>query len=319
MRRIERLINLIAALLEAPSPMTADDIRARIAGYDQGSQDAFRRMFERDKEALRAMGIPIETIQVDPLGADVEGYIIPKTRYYLPQLDLEPDELAALRIAAEAILGAAEAAHAGLMKLTVDAETAPVDGPRIVWGTDLASEQPLLASLYSALLDRRAISFSYQSAGSDQPTTRALEPYALLHQRGHWYVVGRDRDRDAPRAFKVSRIDAPVRALSGSYDIPEGFNASAHLGGEPWEVGQEVAATAVVRFSPRLRWWADQNLPDAHRREAPGGALDVEMPVSNVDALVSWAIGFGEEVEIVEPVDARRALVAHLATFAESL
>jgi proteasome accessory factor B len=318
MRRIERLINLIAALLEAPTPMTADDIRARIAGYEQDSRDAFRRTFERDKEALRAMGIPIETTQMDPLGVDTEGYIIPKARYYLPQLDLEPDELAALRIAAEAILGAADAAHAGLMKLTVDAETAPIDGPRIVWGADLASEQPLLASLYAALLDRKPVTFSYQAAGSDTRATRTVEPYGLLHRRGHWYVVGRDRDRDAIRAFKLSRITAPVRPATSSYDIPDGFDANEHLAGEPWEVGPEQAGTAVVRFSPKLRWWADQNLPNAHAREATNGALDVEMPLSNVDALVSWAIGFDDEVEIIEPEVARRALVARLAPFAEA-
>jgi proteasome accessory factor B len=318
MRRIERLINLIAALLEAPSPMTADDIRERIAGYDQDSRDAFRRTFERDKEALRAMGIPIETTQVDPLGMDTDGYIIPKARYYLPQLDLEPDELAALRIAAEAILGGTEAAHAGLMKLTVDAETAPTDGPRIVWGADLASEQPLLASLYSALLDLKPVTFSYQTAGSDVATARTVEPYGLLHRRGHWYVVGRDPDRDAIRAFKVSRIRAPVRPAGGAYDIPAGFDANAHLAGEPWEVGPDQSTSAVVRFSPKLRWWADQNLPDAHRRETSDGALDVEMPVSNVDALVSWAIGFGDEVEIIEPAEARRALVARLSAVAEA-
>lgn len=318
MRRIERLINLIAALLESPVPMTADDIRERIAGYDQEGREAFRRTFERDKEALRAMGIPIETTQIDPLGVDAEGYIIQKARYYLPQLDLEPDELAALRIAADAILDAAEAAHAGLMKLTVDAESAPVDGPRVVWGADLASEQPLLGSLYSALLDRRPLSFMYQAAGSDVPGVRSVETFGLLHRRGHWYVVGRDRDRDGIRAFKVSRIKAPVRSMPGTYDVPEGFDANAHLGGEPWEVGSGQAATAVVRFSQKFRWWADQNLPDVRRRESPGGAVDVELPVSNVDALVSWTIGFGEEVEIIEPASARRALVDRMTGFAEA-
>lgn len=318
MRRIERLINLIAALLEAPVPMTADDIRERIAGYDQESREAFRRTFERDKEALRAMGIPIETTRIDPLGIDAEGYIIHKARYYLPQLDLEPDELAALRVAADAILDAAEAAHAGLMKLTVDAESAPVDGPRIVWGADLASEQPLLGSLYSALLDGRPVSFMYQAAGSDHPVARSVDTYGLLHRRGHWYVVGRDRDRDGIRAFKVSRIQAPIRSVPGTYEVPEGFDANAHLGGEPWEVGSGQAATAVVRFSQRFRWWADQNLPDAPRRESPGGAVDVELPVSNVDALVSWTIGFGEDVEIIEPASARRALVDRMTAFAEA-
>jgi proteasome accessory factor B len=316
MRRIERLINLIAALLETATPMTANDIHDRIAGYEQDGREAFRRTFERDKEALRAMGIPIETVRVDPLGVDTEGYIIRKQRYYLPQLDLEPDELAALRIAAEAILGSAEAAHAGFMKLAADTDAAPAEGPRIVWGTDLASEQPLLASLYSALLERRAVTFAYRAAGTDKGSTRRVEPYALIHRRGHWYLVGRDRDRDAVRAFKVSRVAPPIRAAPGRYELPEGFDANEHLAAEPWEVGGDGVATAVVRFSPKLRWWADQNLPTARTREAPEGALDVEMPVSNVDALVSWAIGFGAEVEILEPASARRALVDRLAPLA---
>src|SRR3712207_319748 len=129
MRRIERLINLIAALLETSQPMTADEIRREIAGYDSESLDAFRRAFERDKADLRAMGIPIEMRPVDSL-SDVEGYVIPKSLYYLPQLDLEPDELAALRLAAESILGGGDVAESGLMKLSVDAATESWSGPR---------------------------------------------------------------------------------------------------------------------------------------------------------------------------------------------
>src|ERR671915_2476953 len=91
MRRVERLINLIAALLEAPRPMTADEIREQIAGYEGLSRTAFRRNFERDKETLRAMGIPLELRQLDPFGIDPDGYTIPKDRYYLPELDLEAD------------------------------------------------------------------------------------------------------------------------------------------------------------------------------------------------------------------------------------
>src|SRR5688572_29113300 len=89
MRRIERLINLIAALLETSRPMTAEEVRRDIAGYDQANFDSFRRAFERDKESLRAMGIPLETRPVSPdaFSDHVEGYIIPKERYYLPELD----------------------------------------------------------------------------------------------------------------------------------------------------------------------------------------------------------------------------------------
>lgn len=313
-RRIERLVNLIAALLETRRPMPAADIRARIAGYDQDNHEAFRRAFERDKEALRAMGIPVELRPLDEgLGEAAEGYIIPKERYYLPDLELAPDELAALRIAAETVLGAADAAEAGLMKLTLDSPDAPSEGPRLVWGTDLAAEQPLLAPLYSALFERHPVAFDYVRAGEDLRGRREVEPYRLLHRRGHWYVVGRDRDRDAVRAFKLSRIQAPVDPLDGTYDVPEDFDAAEHLG-EGWEIGSEPT-TAVVRFDADMRWWAERNLTEGTRTERPGGALDVEMPVSNIDALVSWALGFGDRIEIRAPEEARRRLVAHLEPF----
>lgn len=311
MRRIERLINLIAALLETSRPMTADEIRTQIAGYESESLEAFRRSFERDKADLRAMGIPIELRPVDPL-ADVEGYVIPKSLYYLPQLDLEPDELAALRLAAESVLGGGEVAESGLMKLSVDAAAESWGGPRVVWGADLAAEQPALAVLYPALLERRAVSFRYRSATAEQGRERRVDAYGLVHRRGNWYVVGRDRELDEIRSFKVARIEGEPRLVEDRYDVPAGFRADDHVSGEAWELG-DIAASATVRFDPEVRWWAEQNHPDAPRRERPGGALDVELQVSNLDALVSWAIGLGPAVEILEPPSARAAVLDHLA------
>lgn len=313
MRRIERLINLIAALLETSQPMTADEIRREIAGYDSDSLDAFRRAFERDKADLRAMGIPIEVRPVEPL-SEVEGYVIPKSLYYLPQLDLEPDELAALRLAAESVLGGGEVAESGLMKLSVDAATESWSGPRVVWGADLAAEQPALATIYPALLERRSVAFGYRSGGAAEAREREIDPYGLVHRRGNWYVVGRDRSIDDVRVFKVARIEDAPRMLDHTYEVPDGFRAEDHVAGEAWELG-DAPATATVRFDPEVRWWAEQNHPDAPRRELPGGAVDVELQVSNVDALVAWAIGLGPGVEIVEPGPARAAVLEHLAPY----
>lgn len=313
MRRIERLINLIAALLETPRPMTADEIRTSIAGYDQPSYEAFRRSFERDKEALRAMGIPLEVVPADPLSERaVDGYVIPKDRYYLPQLDLEPDELAALQIAAQALPGAGDAAGAGVLKLSLQGDDGPAPGPRVAWGADVAAEQPLLAPLYAALLERRRVSFRYRR-GSGEVATRTVEPYGIVHRRGNWYLVGRDLERDAVRSFRVSRIEGGVRRDEGGYEVPAGFDSSAYVGDEAWETGPDEPSTALVRFDATLRWWAEQNLAGRPRRDAPGGALDVELPVANVDALVSWVVGFGGAVEIVEPTAARRRVVEHVA------
>lgn len=313
MRRIERLINLIAALLETSAPMTADEIRQQIAGYDSDSLDAFRRAFERDKADLRAMGIPIELRPIDAL-SDVEGYVIPKSQYYLPQLDLEPDELAALRLAAGSVLGGGDVAESGLMKLSVDAASESWSGPRVVWGADLAAEQPALAAIYPALLERKAVAFGYRSGGAAETREREVDPYGLVHRRGNWYVVGRDRSIDEIRVFKVARIEGAPRQLDHEYEVPEGFRADEHVAGEAWELG-DAPATATVRFDREVRWWAEQNHPDAPRRERPGGAVDVELQVSNVDALVAWAIGLGPGVEIVEPASARAAVLAHLAPF----
>ena len=318
MRRIERLINLIAALLDSPRPMTADEIREQIAGYQGTSQSAFRRNFERDKETLRAMGIPLELRTLDPFGVDPDGYTIPKDRYYLPELDVEPDELAALRIAADAILGSNEIAEAGLMKLAAESDGLPAAGPRIAWAADLAAEQPLLAAVYTAVAERETIRFAYRASGQDEARDRTVEPYSLVHRRGHWYIVGRDIDRDAVRAFKVERVAGSITPTGGTYSVPESFDAAAHLGGEAWEVGPDEPEPATVRFSPGMRWWAEQNLHGSAQREAPGGGLDVDLPVSNLDALISWVIGFAGEVQIVTPESARDQMRAHLRKWAGS-
>src|SRR5688500_12259134 len=230
MRRIERLINLIAALLEAESPMTAEQIRERISGYDSAdNHEAFRRAFERDKADLKQMGIPVETRQMDSFGDTPPGYIIPKSSYYLPELDLEPDEVAALRIAASAVLGVEEEAGTGVLKLSMGAIDETSSGARLAWNADVAASQPLLAPLYSAVAERVPVTFGYQPAGTDEPSTRTVRPYALVHRKGHWYLVGHDERSDDTRTFKVARITGDPKRGDGSYEIPEDFSADTHV------------------------------------------------------------------------------------------
>ena len=317
MRRIERLINLIAALLETSRPLSAEEIRSQIAGYDQPSDDAFRRSFERDKEALRAMGIPLEIRQTDMWSDQRDGYIIPKGKYYLPQLDLEPDELAALKIAAESVLGGGEDAELGWLKLSVDSPEAAASGPRLVWGADVAAQGAPLSALYAALQDRTAVTFEYGSHRSGETSRRVVETYGVVHRRGHWYAVGKDTGDDVVKAFKLSRISSAVTSAGSNYVIPDGVDASDHLREEAWEIGSDEPTVAVVRFSDKMRWWADQNLAGAIKREGPDGALDVEFSVVNLSALISWAIEFGGDLEIVSPEAARQQLLGHLAPLLE--
>ena len=295
--------------------MTAEEIRERIAGYETSdNHEAFRRAFERDKADLKAMGIPIETVQLDAFGDVAPGYTIPKSSYYLPNLDLEPDELAALRIAAGAVLGVEEEAGSGVMKLSMGAIDETSSGARLAWNADVAASQPLLGPLYSALAERVPVTFDYQPAGTDEPGTRTVAPYALLHRKGHWYLVGHDDRSDDTRTFKVSRItNEPTRA-EGSYEIPAGFSADKHVLAHVGSEAEEVIAT--VRFEPSMRWWPEQNLPGVTATEGPDGSYDVEMPVASLDALVSFAVWFGSKVEILAPPEARAAMIQRLARFA---
>jgi predicted DNA-binding transcriptional regulator YafY len=317
MRRIERLINLIAALLEARRPMTAEEIRSRIAGYAQDSHEAFRRAFERDKEALRAMGIPLELRALDSLTDHEQGYTISKESYYLPDLDLEPDELAALAIATETLAERrGHPATSGLLKLSVAHDAATTSAPRLVAGADLAVGDPRLGAIYSAVLDRRPIGFPYEDARGRR-SQRRVEPWALVHRAGHWYLSGRDMAVDERRTFKVARIAGEIQQLEGSqggsYEPPRRDEATASIGAEAWEFGGDEVADVRVYFEPEARWWAEQNLAHLTSREAPEGRLEVEMPTANVEALLSWVIGWDGTVAVVSPPEVRKRLRDHLS------
>ncbi|MGH2819833.1 MAG: helix-turn-helix transcriptional regulator [Actinomycetota bacterium] len=309
MRRIERLINLIAALLETRTPMTAEQVRTEIAGYDRGSFDAFRRTFERDKEALRAMGIPLEVVPTDPFAEQADGYIISKERYSLPDLDLEADELAALRLAA---LG--EQAHTGLLKLSVSSEAATSGGPPLVAGANVGAEHPHLVPLYAALLERHPVRFGYET-GRGSVGDRSVEPHALVHRAGHWYLVGRDAADGETKTFKLSRFTSEVRTLPGVYRMPAHSDAGERVASKAWEFGGDEPVAVVVRFDPALRWWAEQNLSGFPTTEPEGGALDVEMRVTNVEALLGWVLEFHGGAEVVSPGHIRARVVEHITPF----
>src|SRR5512132_3582602 len=192
MRKVERLVNLIALLLDTRRPLTLDQVAELVPGYD-ASGESLRRMFERDKEELRGLGVPVERAPIDAWGSE-EGYFIDPEAYGMPELDLAPDERAARALAAVA----------GLAKLDLD----PGAGPDAL-RANLDGASPLLAVLLEAVSGRKRIVFSYRPPGRDA-AERRLDPYALVNRRGTWYVVGHDADRDALRSFRVSRIASDV-------------------------------------------------------------------------------------------------------------
>jgi proteasome accessory factor B len=246
-----------------------------------------------------------------------EGYLISKDRYYLPELDLTPDEMAALWIGSRMVVepgrpGSKE--DNALVKLSLGLEGAgdPTSPPWL--RARLHLDSPALPRLLEAVAGRRRVSFKYKPAGAAKEAQRTVDPYALIHRQGAWYLAGRDHMRDAVRHYKLPRITSSVsyatRESGPDFDVPAGFSAEDDSFAEPW-VGEEGATEVEVAFSPRLAWWVEQSLG----LEPVGTWKDwtlVHLPVNDEEGFVSWVLGFGEDAFVRKPDRVRQVVIKRL-------
>src|SRR4051812_40440211 len=215
--RLERLVNLVAALLEAPPPPTPGELWGRVPGYadDEG---AFRRTFERDKESLRQMGIPISVEQLDPTSPESpEGYRVRREHYELPDPGLKGDELAALHLAASTVQLEGITGTEALWKLGGDA-TQGGSGPTAALP---GSEE--LAVLFGAIAERRPVRFAYKAED------REVNPYRLSFRNGHWYLAGHDHGRGGERVYRLDRFETRPAAITEA----RSFQRPEQAGGPP--------------------------------------------------------------------------------------
>jgi proteasome accessory factor B len=251
-RRAERMVNLVLALLSTRQFLTAEQIRRAVPGYEADdssarADEAFKRMFERDKAELRELGVPLETGRTSMFDTD-DGYRIARRDYELPAIEFDPAEAAAIGLASRlwesATLGSA--ARGALLKLRaggveVDDQSAPGAVPHIDAG------EPGLADLLDAVQDRRVVRFDYRKAGSTAAETRTVEPWGVLSYRGRWYLVGYDQARVDARSFRLSRLAGPVKQLGpvGAVERPEGVDLAAFVRGRT----PDQVTTARIRVN----------------------------------------------------------------------
>ncbi len=310
-RKTERLLSLVVCLLSAHKYLTASQIRQAVPGYPE-SFDAFKRMFERDKDELRELGIPLET-GVSPTGDDEPGYRIPRQAYGLPEIRLEPDEAAVLGLAARVwrraeLAGAVAGALLKLRAAGIDAEetTQPGIEPRLQTG------EAAFGPLWEAVRDRRPVSFAHRGAGRSSAQQRHLEPWGVVNRHGRWYVAGLDTDRGETRVFRLSRIDGPVTfgGPAGSVTVPAGTDVRELV--REWDNAPQARRTAVLLVKQGagygLRRGAGQVRPDPAR---PGWDL-VEVAFSDVGWHSEHLASFGADVVVVEPADLREAVIGRL-------
>lgn len=310
MEPLERLLNLVGLLLETTTPLTYEQIRSAMPeAYGQSDPESAKRMFERDKEALRHYDIPLEMHDIDAWGSE-QGYRIPKDKYYLPVIAFTPEELAALYVAAQSG-GDDRTAERAVRKLLYGVDGGVLAGlPRsaLAAGTDAAGA--VLEASADAADRHRRVRFSYRTA-KGEIGERDVDAFGMVCRGGRWYLVGLDHDRDAVRAFRLSRITkGPVDGGDGSAP-PEGFRAAEHIQG-PWGTSQSKE-TATIAFSPSVAWWATSEIVGAEtaaRRDDEW--VEVSIPMWDLSDLAGWALQFGPDAEVLGPPTLRDEVVRRL-------
>lgn len=301
---VERVLNLLIFLLETPRPVTADDVRRTVLGYGEQSDEAFHRMFERDKDVLRRLGVPLKMEALDAWEVDF-GYTVDPGEYALADPGLSSEERVALSVAARMVrLGGSPSGLEALLKLGGVERGVGLEP----LGADLGAGSDRLGDLFAAVAERRRVSFEYREK------SRKLDPYGLAHRRGHWYLVGSGAEGE--RVFRVDRVEKlEVGDEPGVFDKPKRFDVRKAVDSQPWEAGHDPLIEAEVEFNPEVSWWAARTLglPD------PDGGLTAEVPVANHDAFVGWVLSFGEHAEVLSPPEIRNEIRRRVGAALESL
>lgn len=308
----ERLVNLVVALMATDQGITKDTILASVSGYrEQGesgaSRDALEKMFERDKENLRRMGVPIQTIGdwADPDDLREARYRVPTAEYELPEdIDFTPAELALLNLAGEVWSEGSMSgdARTGLRKIR--ALGIAVDEPIIGFSPRLSAREAAFGPLHRAIEQCRVVSFPYLRPGEAEPRHRRVQPLALVEYEARWHVFGHDLGVAADRTFLLSRIVGPVDLERDTFDaaLRDGAGERALAGLE------EVAArqSALLEVDPGTE--AALRLA----RRARPAEQGVHVPFVDLHVFADELASYGPEVRVVEPPELRDAVIARL-------
>ncbi len=306
--RLERVTDLLLVLLDTGRPLSLREIADRVPGYPEG-HDARRQAFERDKRLLRDEGVPVlaESIESD----DQVGYRVDPDAYYLPDLGLEPDEQAALNLAVAGVHLGEPIGREALSKLGVGGAWPGRSAPPPLVDLPLGDGLPALPPLFEAVRTGAVVGFTYRGA------VRSVDPAGIRFRGGHWYLVGRDRDRGEARTFRVDRIDdLPRVGPAGSGELPEGFAVEEQFSREPWTFGPGEAVEVDVAVDPAEAPRVVTELgPDAVVERSADGSVVVRLVVTDVEALVSWALDLLDHAEVLRPDVVRAAVVERLEAF----
>ena len=361
----ERLLNLVSFLLKSRQPVSFAKIRESVVGYrdERGSRPfdraqggperrrmgraSLERRFERDKAALRELGVPLK-FEAEGGEEGGAGYVLPREAYFLPHMQLMPSEAAILALAGRFLLtGAAgpvsDALRSALRKLQFDspipgqvretveehflfhrlASPAAAAEPTQAGKPADIQDQANLRQLTTAVLNRRAVQFSYYAIGNDRLERRTVEPYGIGFSDGHWYLVANDRARKDIRVFRTDRIRGAVArvhldSLQPEYELPSGFRVQDHVGVPPWLFGKATRTAVRIRFDANVAFMVRlRPTPGDRWEEQPDGAAILTRQAAHLDSLLHWVLGFAHHAEVLDPPEFRSRVTEALRAMAE--
>jgi predicted DNA-binding transcriptional regulator YafY len=312
--RIERLTNLLALLLETSEPLSLFHIAAELDGQYPENEKARRAAFERDKAALREIGVPIDTdVLVGGPYAGQTRYRIDRRAYELADLSLEPDEMRSLQVAVAAVRTGSNSAQEAIWKLggALDDERPPVSA--------VIPDRPELPVIRSAVAARAPIEFTYRGE------QRTLDPWGLLLRGGFWYVIGHDHARGERRTFRVDRFEGGADGVSigagGSFERPSSFDPRTAFPADPKQIGHvpDESVEALVRIDA-LRAAAVERELGAERvtERDHDGSIVVSVPAGNLTAFRSWVLGLLEHAVVISPPEVRQHIIDWLSAVVAS-
>ena len=322
----ERLLNLVIALVNTSVRMTKEQVRQTVAGYaDAPSDDAFERMFERDKDTLRTLGVPVLTV-IDAGHGDDVGYRIDPDAYALPPIDLTAAELGVLAVAAQLWQDRTLRADSDRALTKLRAVGRGPEAADLVAGLapHARAGGDAVGPLVDAVQARQAVRFTYRAATTGEVRERRVEPWRLLARRGGWVLVGRDRDRGAARSFRLTRIDGAVAADGPPGSFPAPTPAELAEAVSMWTAAPERLAALAVRpeRAGATRARAVPPPPGSDVATIPGAAAVlatrelVHVPFGSVHDLADELVGYGDAVVVLAPADLREAVLDLLTTAA---
>jgi proteasome accessory factor BC len=315
--KLIRQLSLVAYLMAERRALTARDVKSNVEGYSEMSDEAFARRFYSDRAELIALGVPLHSQRDEFTGEEL--YTLRREQYFLPELELKDDELAALQTALFLLDGKfayAEPLRLALQNLALGRpgfSELPTDtAVRVeVLDPDYSAEMPgRLAKLEGAISKQRTIKVPYYSISRDKESERTLNPFALLTDNGVWYVIAEDLDDNRRKKFRVSRIRGDIRFATRrerDFRTPTDFEIDEYRGRPPWQIG-DLVGEARIEVTGDTAWWVERSYGDTGRLEDDVFVTEY----SSVPLLAAWVLRQDGRALPLEPIELRREVARAL-------